>query len=46
MDTTYDLEKGILKLAMTSYIETTVERFAAFDLSQGFPYRELVGCLL
>jgi hypothetical protein len=31
---------------MKSYIETTMERFHSFDLSQGYPYRELVGCLL
>jgi hypothetical protein len=38
--------QGILKLSMKSYIESTMERFTNFDLSQGFPYRELVGCLL
>ncbi len=31
---------------MTSYIQTTMERFKNFDLSQGYPFRELVGCLL
>jgi hypothetical protein len=31
---------------MKTYIETTMERFKNFDLSQGYPYRELVGCLL
>jgi hypothetical protein len=46
MDTHYDPERGILKLSMKTYIETTMERFKSFDLSQGFPYRELVGCLL
>jgi hypothetical protein len=46
MDVSYDLALGELKLSMTSYIETTMERFRNFDLSQGFPYRELVGCLL
>jgi hypothetical protein len=46
MDVTYDPVVGELKLSMTSYIETTMERFRNFDLSQGFPYRELVGCLL
>jgi hypothetical protein len=46
MDTVYDQEFGILKLSMTTYIDTTVARFDSFDLSQGFPYRELVGCLL
>jgi hypothetical protein len=46
MDTSYDPIRGILKLSMKSYIETTMERFHSFDLSQGYPYRELVGCLL
>jgi hypothetical protein len=46
MDTYYDRQAGILKLSMESYIQTTVSRFTDFDLSQGFPYREIVGCLL
>jgi hypothetical protein len=46
MDTSYDHDLGMLKLSMTSYIETTMDRFKDFDLSQGYPYRELVGCLL
>ncbi len=46
MDVSYDLALGELKLSMKSYIETTMERFKTFDLSQGFPFRELVGCLL
>ncbi len=46
MDTTYDINLGILKLSMTNYIQSTMERFKDFDLSQGYPYRELVGCLL
>jgi hypothetical protein len=31
---------------MTSYIIMTRDRFKSFDISQGFPFRELVGCLL
>jgi hypothetical protein len=46
MDTSYALDVGILKMSMASYIVTTQERFRSFDLSQGFPFRELVGCLL
>jgi hypothetical protein len=46
MDTSYALDVGVLKLSMTSYIVITQERFLSFDLSQGFPFRELVGCLL
>jgi hypothetical protein len=46
MDTFYDRRTGILKMSMESYIHTTVSRFTDFDLSQGFPYREIVGCLL
>ncbi len=46
MDTCYLREKGIMKLSMESYISTTMDRFKAFDVSQGYPYREVVGCLL
>ncbi len=46
MDVCYDPNVGVLKLSMKNYIETTMERFTNFDLSQGYPYRELVGCLL
>jgi hypothetical protein len=46
MDTLYDRDQGYLKLSMESYIDTTVARFDSFDLSCGFPFRELVGCLL
>jgi hypothetical protein len=46
MDSYYDRKAGFLKLSMGSYIKTTVARFKDFDLSQGFPFRELVGCLL
>ncbi len=46
MDTHYDPNLGVLKLSMKSYVENTMERFENFDLSQGYPYRELVGCLL
>jgi hypothetical protein len=46
MDCSYDLDLGILKLSMASYVVSTMDRFKNFDLSQGYPYRELVGCLL
>jgi hypothetical protein len=46
MDVFHDPVQGVLKLSMQNYIETTMERFKSFDLSQGYPYRELVGCLL
>ncbi len=46
MDTSYKRDDGILKLSMESYISNTMERFNAFDDSQGYPYREIVGCLL
>ncbi len=46
MDVRYDPDVGVLKMSMKNYIETTMERFINFDLSQGYPYRELVGCLL
>jgi hypothetical protein len=31
---------------MSTYIETTVQRFANLDISNGAPFRELVGSLL
>ena len=46
MDTCYQHERGILKLSMESYISTTMDRFRNFDTSQGYPYREIVGCLV
>jgi hypothetical protein len=46
MDTAYDIEQGVLKIHMGTYIETTVERFRSFDITSGVPFRELVGCLL
>jgi hypothetical protein len=46
MNTFYDRPAGILKISMSSYIANTVDRFENFDLRRGFPYRELVGCLL
>ncbi len=46
MDTCYQREKGVLKLSMESYISNTMERFQGFDTSRGYPYREIVGCLL
>ncbi len=46
MDTIYDHGLRVLKLSMTTYIETKVARFESFDLSQGYPHRELVGRLL
>ncbi len=46
MDTVYDLQAGIFKMHMATYIDTTLQRFENFDLSKGIPYRELVGSLL
>ncbi len=46
MDTCYQRERGVMKLSMENYIVMTVERFKTFDTSRGYPYRELVGCLL
>jgi hypothetical protein len=46
MDTSYDIQAGVFKMHMATYIQSTVERFQNFDLSQGIPYRELVGSLL
>jgi hypothetical protein len=46
MDVDYDLNSGVLKMHMGTYIEATAQRFKDFDLSAGIPYRELVGSLL
>jgi hypothetical protein len=46
MDTSYDLNAGVLEMHMSTYIDTTVQRFRNFDTSQGVPYREIVGSLL
>jgi hypothetical protein len=46
MDTCYQRKQGLMKLSMESYISTTMDRFKDFDVSQGYPYREVVGCLL
>ncbi len=46
MDMHYQLDKGILKMSMESYITTTMERFRNFDTESEYPYRKLVGCLL
>jgi hypothetical protein len=46
MDTEYDLETGVLRMHMKTYIGNTVDRFHDFDLSHGVPFREIVGSLL
>jgi hypothetical protein len=46
MDTCYQRDRGIMKLSMESYISNTMDRFRDFDTSRGYPYREIVGCLL
>jgi hypothetical protein len=46
MDTKYDLNLGVLTFSMETYIQATMDRFKHFDTALGFPYRELVGCLL
>ena len=46
MNTEYDMEQGVFKMHMATYIDSTVERFRNFDLAQFIPYRELVGSLL
>jgi hypothetical protein len=46
MDVTYDRPQGLLKMSMQTYIQSTMDRFLAFDTTLGCPYREIVGCLL
>jgi hypothetical protein len=38
MDTQYDLSAGVLTFGMVTYIQFTMDRFNAFDLSLGCPY--------
>jgi hypothetical protein len=33
-------------MGMNTYIQSTMDRFTAFDTTRGCPYREIVGCLL
>ena len=46
IDVEYRQAEGWLKFSMTTYIAETIARFQEADTSAGFPYRELVGCLL
>jgi hypothetical protein len=46
MDTDYNMDTGILRMHIKTYIGNTVDRFLAFNLSLGIPYRELIGSLL
>jgi hypothetical protein len=46
MDTDYNLNDGILRMHMATYVQNTCDRFQHFDLSKGVPFRELVGSLL
>ncbi len=46
MDTLYNFKQGYLKLHMETYIESIHERFHGFDVTKGFPFREIVGCML
>jgi hypothetical protein len=46
MDTAYDMDKGILKMHMATYIESTCLRFNGFDTTVRVPFREVVGSLL
>ena len=39
MDTAYNLDTGILKMHMGTYIEATMERFQKFDTTMGVPFR-------
>ena len=46
MDSNYDMVNGVLTMGMKTYIQMTLERFTNFDITRGYPYREIVGCLL
>ena len=44
MDVLHDRINGRLTMSMQTYIQATMDRFTAFDISHGSPYREIVGC--
>ena len=46
MDMEYDKLRGVLKLHMQTYIQETVARFESCDTTVGYPYRQIVGCIL
>jgi hypothetical protein len=46
MDVLHDRPNGRLTMSMPTYIQSTMDRFSAFDITRGCPYREIVGCLL
>ena len=46
MDVAYDRDAGYLKLHMETYLRETVTRFESCDTSSGYPFREIVGCIL
>jgi hypothetical protein len=46
MDTNYNLQTGVLKMHMSTYIDATMQRFQKFDTTMGVPFREIVGSLL
>jgi hypothetical protein len=46
MDVFYDRSQDLLTMGMKTYIQSTLDRFLAFDITLGCPYREIVGCLL
>jgi hypothetical protein len=46
MGVAYDRTQGMLQMGMKTYIQSTMNRFLAFDTTLGCPYREIVGCLL
>jgi hypothetical protein len=46
MDVFHDRPNGRLTMGMKTYIQSTMDRFATFDVTRGCPYREIVGCLL
>ena len=46
MDIDHDRAAGILTLHMGTYIKETVTRFETCDTTVGYPFREIVGCIL
>jgi hypothetical protein len=46
MDVVYDRPNGVLTLHMETYVRETVTRFEHCETTAGFPFREIVGCIL
>ena len=46
IDVDYNKAEGVLTIHMETYVRETVTRFESCATTAGFPFREIVGCLL